>query len=287
MDRTENPTVLVTGASGRLGTLIRAAWAQEPPSRFRPLWQTRGRPPAANWLSWDMLAQDCPPLDPAPAIILNLAGVAGDGPELARNIALAEAALRAGRGFGCRAVLLASSAAVYGPTPPGAALDERSALRPVTAYGRAKAAMEKLARTARQPGVTCLRIGNVVGADGVLARTNEGIIVLDTASACPAGPERSWIGPVSLAQILAALIGVLLDGADLPRALNLVQDPPFPMSRLIDAAGLRWRLDPTRPAPVPRAALSNRRLAHLLPGPHLHTSPERLVAEWHSLRPAA
>ncbi len=89
MDRAALPTVLVTGATGRVGTLLRAAWSQEPPSRFVPVWQHRGIGTRHGWLRWDMLGEPCPILPQPPAVIVNLAGVTGSGPGLSRNLALA------------------------------------------------------------------------------------------------------------------------------------------------------------------------------------------------------
>ena len=59
------PAVLITGATGRVGTLLRAAWAARVPTRFRPVWQTRLQD-VPGWVMWDMLHRPCPHIDPPP-----------------------------------------------------------------------------------------------------------------------------------------------------------------------------------------------------------------------------
>lgn len=288
MDRAALPTVLVTGATGRVGTLLRGAWSQEPPSRFVPVWQHRGTATGHGWLLWDMLGEPCPILPQPPAVIVNLAGVTGSGPGLSRNLALAQAAHRAAQRLGCRHVVLASSAAVYGPGPLEGLLDEADALRPVSPYGHAKLSMERLAGRGEGPGVTCLRIGNIPGADGLLGRAAVGPeLILDPACGLPSGPERSWIGPRTFASALAALVGVALDGHDLPPVLNIAQDPPLPMAALLDVARLRWRFGPPREGTIARVALATRRLTEILPAPLPPATSAALVAEWQSLLRAA
>jgi NDP-hexose 4-ketoreductase len=288
MDRAALPTVLVTGATGRVGTLLRAAWMQEPPDRFVPVWQHRGTATGQGWLRWDMLEEPCPIIPQLPAVIVNLAGVTGRGPGLSRNLALARAARLAAQRLGCRHVFLASSAAVYGPGAPSGLLDETDRPRPSSPYGRAKLAMERIARCGEDPGVTCLRIGNIAGADGLLGKASVGSsLILDPAGGLPSGPERSWIGPRTFASALAALVDVALDGRDLPPVLNIAQDPPLPMAALLDAARLRWRFGPPREGTIARVALMTRRLTEVLPAPLPSATPAALVAEWQNLSRAA
>ncbi len=194
MDQTELPILLCDRCRGPAGC-DPAPRLGAGPAAVRPVWSARGGAVPAGWLCWDILADAPPRLDLAPRAMLHLAGVTGDGPELDRNLRLAEAALRAADGYGCRSVFLASSAAVYGAAAPGRKLDERAPLSPVSAYGRSKVAMERLARDRRRSGVTCLRIGKCRGADALLGEARPGkSVVLDTAAGLPNGPERSWIG---------------------------------------------------------------------------------------------
>ena len=121
--------------------------------------------------------------------------------------------------------------------------------------------MERLAGRGEGPGVTCLRIGNIPGADGLLGRAAVGPeLILDPACGLPPAPNAAGSGRVTFASALAALVGVALDGHDLPPVLNIAQDPPLPMSALLDAARLRWRFGPPRAGTIARVALATRRL---------------------------
>ncbi len=285
MPVTPRPFVLVTGAAGRFGALLRAAWALDPPGDFDPLWHCRADPPP-GWLAWDMLAAPCPALDPAPAAILNLAGVPPGGPGRSDgNLVLARAAAGAARSAGCRHLFLASSAAVYGATANGR---ESHPPHPASRYGADKARMESAARRWAGPRVTILRIGNVVGADGLLGAARPGVpVMLDPAGTYARGPLRSWIGPATLAATLAALVARALAGRTLPSVVNVAQTPPLPMASLLEAAGMPWQFGAPCPATIAQVALDTRRLAGILAAPLRPACPAGLVAEWRNLAAAA
>jgi DNA-binding MarR family transcriptional regulator len=134
-------------------------------------------------------------------------------------------------------------------------------------------------------GLGLLRIGNVVGADALLGpRTDGGPVVLDPVPGRDGGPLRSWIGPVTLARVLAALCRMACEDR-LPSLLNLATAPPLPMADLLDAAGRAWRYGPPNPAVVPAAVLSAERLAALYPLPEARAGG--LVAELARLRVSA
>lgn len=266
--------VLVTGAAGRLGRLLAAAWARPPGPGFAPLFAARR--PAPGILGWDM-AGPPPPQVLEARVLLNLAGVTA-GPDLGANAALARAALEAAAAAGMAHVFLLSSAAVLGPQAPGAAPDESAAPAPVSAYGAAKAAMEAEARAFREsgagrpPGVTILRLGNVAGADSLAAgmaaaRAAGRQVLLDDFGppGAPRGPLRSYIGPLTLARVLAALIGRALSGAALPPVLNIAAPGPLAMEALLAAAGMPWVWRPAPPGAVERVVLGTARLEALVP----------------------
>lgn len=268
--------VIVTGAGGRLGRLLRAAWQEAPPEGLRPVWTGRGQ---GFDLAWDLLAGPVPDL-PRGGVVLHLAGVLS-GPEdaLRRNAAMVAPLVAACRASGARRLLAVSSAAVYGAGLPGA--DEDDAPAPVSAYGRAKAEMESLALAA--PGLapnlaaTVLRIGNVAGADALLGPRPAGQeIVLDAVQGRDDGPLRSWIGPRSLARVLAALCRL----PALPPVLNIACDPPLAMADLLGASGLPWRQGPLNPATIPVATLSTRRLAALVDLPPADATTLAAEAAW-------
>ncbi|MDB6452681.1 NAD-dependent epimerase/dehydratase family protein [Falsirhodobacter sp. 20TX0035] len=232
--------LIVTGATGRLARLLRPHWPDA-------IWLARGK-------AWP---------EGRGGTILNLAGVTNPTGPLEDNVTTAAAAIAEGARRGAR-VFLMSSAAVYGAGDQDFAED--APMAPVNAYGHAKARMEAL-----PGGAVILRLGNVAGADALLGRAR-GEVVLDPVG--PAGPVRSYIGPATLAGVLAHLFGT----ADLPRILNIAEPPPVSMGALLDAARLPWRFGPARDGAIPRVGLDTRRLQAICPLPP--ADPVRMVAEW-------
>lgn len=278
--------LLVLGGTGRLGRLLRrtrtlAAAAQ-------PGWQPAIEA-AAPTLIWQRRRAETgrsgdPLFDPLaePAAfgdaargsdaILTLAGVvAGDAAALSVNVALALASLEAARAVGVGQVFLISSAAVYGRVV-GAAR-ETAQPQPLSDYGRAKLAMEAAAATwaaragAGAPRVTCLRIGNVAGADQLLgAPRSVGPRPLDLL-ADGRGPARSYIGPQALAAQIAALAARAKAGAVLPGVINLALEGTVTMDELLVADGRGW-LPRAAPAEViGEVRLDVTRLAGLIGAP--------------------
>lgn len=244
--------VLVVGGSGRLGTLLARAWGLAGQGGL--IWQHRGTGAGPRF---DALTDPAAYAGAAAGAdaILNLAGrVGGGAAALAAHRDLALAALEAGRAAGVGRVFLASSAAVYGRAASPAREDDP--LAPVSDYGRAKAEMEAaaLARAAAHsggPAVTCLRIGNVAGADQLLgAAPGPGPQVLDLF-ADGTGPARSYVGPIALAAILSGLFAAHRAGRAVPDMLNIALDGTVRMEALLDADGRAWRARPA-PAGLPR-----------------------------------
>lgn len=240
--------VLVVGGSGRLGTLLARAWALAGQGGL--IWQHRGRGAGP---CFDALADPAAYAAAAAGAdaILNLAGrVGGGAAALGAHRDLACAALEAGRTAGVGRVFLASSAAVYGCAGCPAREDDPPA--PVSDYGRAKAGMEAVALAwaaahPKGPAVTCLRIGNVAGADQLLgAAPGPGPQMLDLF-ADGTGPARSYVGPMALAAILSKLFSAHRAGRALPEVLNVALDGAVRMEALLEADGRAWR---GRPAPV-------------------------------------
>ncbi|WP_240453977.1 NAD-dependent epimerase/dehydratase family protein [Chachezhania antarctica] len=296
---------LVLGANGRIGRLLQGLWPVLAPGlAARTDWGMRPR--AAGGVGTGAVRGDHAPYggrtvvadplgDPAglaglmdgAQTLLCLAGVVpGPAAEnaVSDNIALGLAAVRAARGTGARVVLV-SSAAVYGH---GAGrLEEDRPPAPVNAYGRSKAAMEQeaaaLAARLNVP-LTSLRIGNIAGLDAILGGWRPGFRLdrFDTGRT----PARSYIGPVSLARVLADLC----EGpGDLPPCLNVAAPDPaggaVEMGALLDAAGRDWT-----PQPAPGHAIAEVHFAldrlwatGVTPIPGSAT-PAALVAEWRAAR---
>ncbi|MFE3835858.1 NAD-dependent epimerase/dehydratase family protein [Pseudogemmobacter sonorensis] len=266
--------LVVTGVGGRLGGMIARAWRAAPPEGVRVLWCGRG----PGWdIGWDILSGPVPDW-PRGAVVLHLAAVVrGPADAFARNPEMAERLAEACRRNGARALLAASTIAVYGPGR-GTPFDEDMPLDPQNDYGRSKAEAERrMARAAGGLPVTALRIGNVLGADALFGpRPSAQPIRLDPVPGSAAGPLRSWIGPRGLARAFGCLARLAGRGAALPPALNIACDPPLGMADLLEAAGRDWSWSAT-PAAVPVAVMSTRRLRALCPMPP--TDPGALLAE--------
>ena len=296
----DGPELLIVGASGRVGRLLAAHWAWE---RAPVCLQTRGDPitPALPSLRWapledgpEALAAGLDGRGGAGSVraMVMLAGVTpsspGGGGDLALNARLAEACVTAAAAAGIGRVLLASSAAVYGGGRDVPWREDEAAGTPPTAYGAAKRAMEAAATKAAAkvateaaargdgPGICCLRIGNVAGADALLLNAGgEGQHFIDRF-ASGGGPVRSYIGPVSLARV----IETLARAPELPEVLNVAAPAPVAMADLARAAGGDWRWRPAPPDAVERFTLdcsALRRLLHFAPA---ESTAGEMVAQW-------
>lgn len=272
----QNSKLLVLGASGRIGGILRKLWSFE-----QVTWQTRGKPkgglscfdPLAEPEALARAASGC-------GAILCLAGVVpgrvGRGGDLKDNIVLAEAAVRAGAASGAR-VFLVSSAAVYGAQT--GVLDENMILNPMSDYGRAKAEMERQGAAlgaALGVQVCTLRIGNIAGVDAILGGWKPGFQLDQFADGRT--PRRSYIGVGSLAQVL----GDLMLAENLPQALNIAAPGAVEMGAVLDAAGLTWTPRPAPAGAIEEVYLSTRALQRFS---RLETvSADMLVKQWQHLQ---
>ncbi|MCL1629055.1 NAD-dependent epimerase/dehydratase [Roseibaca sp. V10] len=260
--------VLVMGASGRLGAYLRQFW---PGLAVAPQWQYRANAPAGAllWAPLQDRVPDCAPVD----TVLCLSGVT-QGAALAQNTDLALAALEAARALGARRVVLTSSAAVYGATC--GPHDEDETCHPITPYGVAKLAMERAALAqADMLKVTCLRIGNVAGADALLGGLAlAGVPRLDQFADGRAA-HRAYIGPMTLARVLAHLC---CHPKRLPSVLNVAQPGLICMDTMLAAAQVTWEWRPAPSTARAELGLHVGCLQALCPVPH--ATPESLVSEW-------
>ena len=259
--------ILHLGASGRLGRMVSAAWARDPGLDVVAQWRRASEAPEGA-LVWSPLEGPVPEIGPVDAVV-DLAGVVrGD---LGLNAALASAALDAADRLGARWTLLPSSAAVYGAGPFG----EEDDPRPLSGYGRAKREVERLAAGRR---ATCLRIGNVAGADALLGRGGEARVIDRLPDG--RGPRRSYIGPAGLARVLAGLAAM---GPGLPPVLNVAAPRAVAMEALAEAAGRSWSHHPAPAGVLAEVELPTERLEALLPGAAGPADPAAMVAEWRGL----
>ncbi len=266
--------LVVTGATGRVGSLMRAAWDLSDGSGPAPLWLSRGAPGAAGLahggeaMRWT--GRDLPPAARG-AAVLALAGVTGPG---GGNVEAALVAHAAAREAGAARLLAASTLGVYGA---GEGRGEDDPPAPVGGYGADKLAMERALAGLDAPPVTVLRLGNVVGADSLAAALAGGAATLDRMGG--AGPVRSWIGAAALLAAALALAG----WDEAPAILNLAQGPPLAMGALLAAAGcaVTWRDGPAEAPPV--AAMD---LSRLMATPAATPPAEAgtLIAGWRAQR---
>ncbi|TLP54976.1 NAD(P)-dependent oxidoreductase [Parasedimentitalea maritima] len=276
------PQVLVLGASGRIGRVLRHCW----PGSADLHWQTRRAQgedgTGQGWRIFDPLGDSAALVAAAQGVdaILCLAGaVPGRNNAMEDNMRLGEAAVRAGATTGAQ-VFLASSAAVYGGRP--GLLPEEVPLLATTPYGVSKAEMEQQAARLGvdlNVRVCALRIGNIAGLDAILGGWRPGFqldVFGDNRT-----PRRSYIGAGILARVLADLMPL----QDLPSALNIAQPGAIEMGDLLQAAGLDYDHRPAPEGALPEVALDVSRLNALLPADHQlpATDPAQMVAEWRAL----
>lgn len=279
-DRRAGPRILVTGAGGRLGGLLRRVWGDGAGARI--VWQSRRAGDGLTVL--DPLADGAALARAAQGadVILALAGVVrGDGAALAQNTDLALAAVEAARAAGVRTVMVASSAAVYGAAAPP--LREDGAVAPVSDYGRAKLAAEAAALAAAGAvNVCCLRIANVAGADALLAGNPDGApLRLDLVGG--QALRRSYLGPRALGAILLQLCDRAAGGGRLPDRLNLALDGVVAMDELLAAAGRSWVASAAGEGTIAEVRLDVTRLKRLADLPHDGADAAAVVADWRSV----
>ena len=244
---------LILGGTGQVGRMLARVWPQGP----APLWQRRAgaTPVGDDDLVWDILSQDSPAVPRPVGAVVVLAG-AIHGPDLSVNTSLAQAGCALAARLGVRA-LVASSQAVYGRQ--SGLVSETDTAHPANAYGQAKYDMEHA--VAGLPDVTCLRIGNVAGADGLFGAMGRGPIRLDRFSDGRA-PQRMMIGPRDLARVLTSLCCA---PAPLPPLLNIAAPGLIGMDALAQAAGVTWDWQPAPDTALPELAMDVGALTDLVP----------------------
>lgn len=244
------------GAGGKLGRLLRPRW----PSR-------------ATWTTRD----DVDICD-TPALMQTLKGVCavfcfagathGASAPMTHNIEVAKRTLDAAQGA---RVFLFSSAAVYGALEGPRPEDGPTAAN--SDYGAAKLGMEEMAARHPNPS-TCLRLGNVAGADAILGGWMQGFRLDQFADGRT--PRRSYIGPTKLAQVLARLSEI----DDLPPVLNVAAPGTVAMGDLLDAAGLGWSEKPATERTIAKVELNTGLLERMIPFDTPNCTAEGIVADW-------
>lgn len=269
--------VLVLGANGKLGIMLRSVWK----GRRETVWQSR-RPVAAAGQS--VLWRPGDGIDALPRVdaIVALWGVTpGAGRTLGDNSSLALEAMRLGSTLGAARVLHCSSAAVYAPSD--LPLHETDTIVPPSVYGQSKLEMEQAVAGwqkchAEGPKACMMRIGNVAGADSLFAALKRGgVITLDQFEDAQ-GPRRSYIGASDFGRCLEALLACPL--AQLPEVVNIAARETTAMEDLIRTAGGRFEWQPAAKSAVPQVALATDILRRLIDlGPQA-SDAAALVSDW-------
>ncbi len=255
---------LILGASGKVGQALARLW---PKTAGPGLWQYRpgtsddvikGFPGPS--VEWDILSAPPPALPRGLSGVIVLAGVTrGDDDALRLNTDLALAGVEAARNAGIARVLVTSTQAVYGSERD--TVEETTPCNPTTPYGKAKLAMERA--LADVPGVTCLRLGNVAGADTLFGAAARGPVTLDWF-ADGRSPQRSYIGPETLAHVLHRLLDPALT---LPPVLNVANPGLVGMDEILVAAGIDHAARAAPATALPQLELDAARLCELVPLP--------------------
>ncbi len=254
--------LVVLGAGGKLGRLLSRAWPADVVQFTRTELDLTDRGALTQALS-------------GARAVLCLAGVThGADKPMSLNVTLAQHTLDAAAQANCGRVMLASSAAVYGRQP--GSLTEDTAPAPLADYGRAKVEMEQMAARHPHPN-TCLRIGNVAGADAILGGWRPGfeLDVLDSGTT----PQRSYVGPRTLARVIHAL--AMVD--DLPPVLNVATPGVVAMGDLLDTAGLTWSPRTPKREITAKVTLDTARLSTFIEWQPQDSTAPGMVREWKEL----
>jgi UDP-glucose 4-epimerase len=219
--------------------------------------------------------------------LINLAAppAEADAESLAQNTTIALAALGDALKLEIPAVFLVSSAAVYGDPTANARLKETTAATPISDYGRSKLAMERAVQNWRTDNpdaplkATCLRVGNVAGADRLLVNVlKEMPLRLDQYSD-GTSLKRSYIGPLTLAAILTSLCEA---GKDLPALLNIAAPRPVFMADLLTAANCNWLNQPAPNDAIKSVCLDTTALGAFHTFIARDSEPAELIRQWHA-----
>lgn len=270
--------ILITGSSGRLGRLLRAATRISGCAGFEILFQSRGHDSDLRWSPGD-------PFDLLPKcdMVVALWGrTDGDERTLAQNSELADLSREVARHCGAHRVVHMSSAAVYGP---GQNLTEEAPMTPANAYGAAKCAMEtRVSETAKEddPQDIILRLANVVGADSLApALMGDAPVCLDRFDD-GLGPQRSYLAAGDLLQLVLRLT----KAESVPKILNVASAASVGMEEVSKAAGkdIVWR--PAPETAVQNVTLDISKLIGSFPDLPRQETADALIADWRALEAA-
>ncbi|WP_425071511.1 NAD-dependent epimerase/dehydratase family protein [Sagittula sp. S175] len=258
--------VLLLGASGRLGRMVRAAWTG--PALF---------PVYRDDIKRIQAEEDLPGLGKI-GQIRTVAALWGSPDRPQEHATLAVMALHLARFLGAQRVIHCSSAAVY-----AAGNDDHRESDPLSvrsSYASGKVDMERAIRdwthdNPEGPKSVVLRIGNVAGADSLFANLRPGqSITLDRFSD-GRGPCRSYLTGKGFTEVVVAILA----DRQIVGTYNVAAHDPLEMADIALEAGAQvyWRDAPE--TAVQRVGLDVSKLLMALPEIDLSEDVKGLVKE--------
>ena len=241
--------VLLLGANGKLGRMLRFQWSSSGPDII-PIVRKPLPTGERVWAPGDDTAE-LPRVD---AVLALWGRTSGTEVELTENVSLGVSAMELGMALGAGHVIHCSSAAVY---KPGATPRTEAQTDPQNLYGKSKLAMEQAVSAFQSlnggPKASILRIGNVAGADSLfvnLARRK--VIELDTF-ADGSGPQRSYIAPRDLAHVIEMVLQHPPEEG--LRVMNVAAPRVTAMADIVKATGTALHRKAADAAAAPMVAL--------------------------------
>lgn len=258
-------------------------------------WHTQARRPQADILwSGDMKDPATGKIFRPDATLINMIGATtGDAAHLHdSNVRFVEDLLTVAADTGVAHVILCSSAAIYGQAGRSPS-HETDTPAPITPYAESKAAMEEIAKTlsadkvfrAKGPKITVLRIGNVAGADALLAAAER-----HTKAKTPlplhrfadgSAATRSYLGPRDLFETIRRMIII-----DTPlHTINTTHPQAVTLDALVRAykthllPDLTWEDTPAPDIIPPVVTLSADKISRLVPFRTLTDPADDLAAQ--------
>ncbi|WP_299936327.1 NAD(P)-dependent oxidoreductase [uncultured Pelagimonas sp.] len=254
--------VLVLGASGKVGRMLRSIWREKSPEDIEFIYVYRNNRNDQQGVVW----QPRDPSDHLPkahAIVALWGATPRSGHAFSENADLANVTLELAKALEVERVLHFSSSAVYLPsTKP---LTETISDNAPNAYGQSKLDMEQqITSWMSENEVTfsnvILRLANVAGADALFNNMKPGNTVTLDRFADGLGPRRSYIGSVDLAKVIEALI----NDQSVLGPVNVAAPKATEMADLVKAAGCRVEWTSAPDGAIATVALDTRRLQSIL-----------------------
>lgn len=259
--------IAVTGATGRLGRLLRRHWGAE-----GALWIGRRADGPVRAVDLAMQPDALRGCD----TVIHLAGpAAGADQPLGIHVDLAQSCARACRVSKVAHLVLMSSAAVYGRSPEPCHEDSAA---PISDYGQEKLRMEYASKAWAGPelAVSVIRLGNVAGCDALLGQDLSLPPGIDRF-ADGSTPKRSYIGPATLARAMNRIAAT----PPAPwRVMNLAQPGAVAMGDLLDAASIPWNPRPAPDSAIASVTLDTTRAQDLLGADLPLADASTIIREW-------